>query len=393
MALSLIYGRNGSGKSLFAMHLLVEELLRSNRPIMTTLAVDCEALQAYMNRDFERGRGMLVDVHGRVRVLTEEELGFFWRHRGQDEFHKPIDRGPFGGSDWVHDGGCCFILDEVQMGFSARSWRERGPEFLQYQPQHRHFGDDVIAITPHPALVEKGFRILCGECVVLSNWYKLSFKGVKLPGRIVWRRYINCPPQPGEIPSETGKIFLDARGLAACYDTSAGVGVIGGGAADKGQRAKGIPWKMAVAVLVAALIGMYWIVEGVGAAGWKWFRGSGVIASAKPAVAVRQPASEAFVGSVVSNAPARVGGGSVGPSVAQPGAGYVVQTAVPTGTNSDRIPDLEVTGWASTDGGAVVQLADGSRLYGTNLQVGRFIIMDGQRYVRAKREAPGKVGR
>ena len=47
---------------------------------------------------------------------------------------------------------------------------------------------------------------------------------------------------PSKEPMSTREFSLDVAGLAACYDTSAGVGVTGRGDADRGRRLKGIPF-------------------------------------------------------------------------------------------------------------------------------------------------------
>lgn len=258
--LTFVLGTNGSGKSLYGVYQLLHELRRGKRPIVTTLPIDIPALNDYCQRTWPKET---IDVTRRVVVINKAQLQHFWRFRGfspADEYGCALlERGPYGDDTWLSpDDGVLYILDEVQVGFNAREWQKAGPEFCAYQSQHRHFGDDVIAISPASALVDKQFRVLAGECVVLANLYKMRVGIWKAPRKIVYKVFQNAPPMPGEEHIHKGDIHIDAAGLAACYKTQEGLG-IAGKQADKGQESRGIPWYFGLAGAGAAGV-FAWVV-------------------------------------------------------------------------------------------------------------------------------------
>lgn len=252
--LTVILGRVGSGKSLYAMHLLIEELRHSQRHIVTTLSVDKAKLNDYVQRKFPKED---LDVCGRIHRLTKEELRHFWRCRGLSPVGVPLVRGPFGDATWGYpDNGTAYFLDEAQEGFNARAWAATGIEFTSYGTQHRKLGDDVIAITPASGLLDKQFRMLCGECVTLENWYTRKLGWFRAPRMITWKKWLNCPPDQSESAVQSGRIYIDAAGLASCYCTEEGVGIVGRGA-DKGKVAKGVPWYMVFLIVLACGVGAW----------------------------------------------------------------------------------------------------------------------------------------
>lgn len=255
--LTIIIGRVGSGKSLFALAWLVRELRQTCRQIVTSLAIDLSRLNEWFQNKYPNEN---VDVIGRITIIEPEQMPQFWRCRGQIGFNRiPIWRGPFGDHSWGWpDDGVCYIIDEGQTAFGARNWQATGPEATNYLTQHRKAGDDVMVISPAAALLDKQFRILAAECIVLDNWYKKKLGLFRAPRRIVYRTFANCPPERTEDSIARGSLTIDAQGLAACYRTEQGMGIVGR-LADKGQIAKGIPWYGVFALI--ALIGTgVWLV-------------------------------------------------------------------------------------------------------------------------------------
>ena len=213
-------GKVGSGKSLWAMEQLCLELHNTTRNVVTTLDIKLDELNEYMQK-----RWPLDDcrVCQRVTFLTKEQLRKFWRHRGG-----AVVLGEFGvGEGWKGLEPVFYLLDEDHEGFGARDWMKTGPEFTSYITQHRHLGDDILGTCPQPSLLDKQFRGMVGECVILDNWYKRRVKWFTMPRVIKWKLFANCPPVPGELPTQTGNMRIDAKGLANCYRTEGGLGVVG----------------------------------------------------------------------------------------------------------------------------------------------------------------------
>lgn len=343
--LTICVGPNGSGKSLWALHQVIRFLRDEDekRLIVTTLALNMDRLNEYLQEKYGE---KAVDLMGRVWLISGEQMRHFWRFRGvrrgwtdgQDEGFAGVEADEYGAFIDVQDKGVIveqkdprwtkvergviYVLDEIQTQFGARDWQKTGPEFMAYQSQHRKFGDDVIAIAPSSALIDKQFRILSGECVTLQNWYKLKVGLIKAPRKIHYTVYQNCPPAPGEQGLSSGSFRIDGEGLASCYNTAAGLGIMGK-EADKGKEAKGLPfWSIFVMLLLA----------GVAA----WFVFSRVMIYAAHAGAEKAQIAKPVAS--VSNAPASTGvgnggaGAEVGTSHAPPVKGYDVVT-----TNKVRV--------------------------------------------------------
>lgn len=272
MAIRILYGPGGSGKSNYQMRIVERELRFTRRNVVTNLAIDLPALQEYMERNYPTEK---IDVTKRIRVLTVEEAREFWKYRGI----KKLDAGDlWEGSPYddtlttvslEDDGryGVCFILDEAgALGFNARGWAAiegkstRGAQCEWYLDQQRKFTDDVWASCNgrHPTAIAKPFRDKAHEFVRLSNGYLQTWGKFKGKGEFKARFYTHEPDKTSE-PFKEEKWKLDASGLSGCYRTQDGVGVTGLNA-DIGQRAKGIPIQF---MIPGIIIGLMFLLVGV----------------------------------------------------------------------------------------------------------------------------------
>lgn len=259
MAIGIIFGPGGSGKSLLQVHIVIEKLRHTKQNVTTNLALDLKRLSAYLEEKFPDETHNLLQ---RVRLLTVSETLEFWRHRG------PLiwSLGPNGDSpELVEDkgaNGCCFIIDEAGVaGFSATGWAEkdgrssRGLSCLWYLDQQRKFGDDVYASTNGrgPNGIAKGFRDKAHSFIKCENGYQKVLGMFKARGRFTIRTYATEPDRQTE-PIKVEHFEMDASGLASCYRTEDGVGVVGS-SADKGRKAKGISiwWSIPAAAALAGL--------------------------------------------------------------------------------------------------------------------------------------------
>jgi hypothetical protein len=139
MAIHIVCGKPGGGKSLFAMHLLVKELRESDRNIVTNLAVRVPELNAYMQRfwpdeDFR--------VLQRLRILSEQESKDFWNHRrvidnemaDEQAGKAPVtDKAALDKDD--AGKGVAYFLDEAHEHFNAREWANLHRSALHYWPR------------------------------------------------------------------------------------------------------------------------------------------------------------------------------------------------------------------------------------------------------------------
>lgn len=236
MAIHFISGKPGGGKTLLALRLMLEELVYGSRLVVTNVSLKLPELNEFIQTKYPDAS---VNLFERVRILSEKECEEFWKHRVKDG---------------REDKGAFIVLDELHLFFNARKWMHTGEDCLHYLSQHRKLGDDVLCVTQHVENVDKQFRSVAQDFTVVKNGYKQRigwFRGLPT----FTRKTYSSAPNGGDKqqPFETAHFRLDAKGLASCYDTAAGIGVHGRHA-DKGKATKGLhPAWFAVAVLAVAL--------------------------------------------------------------------------------------------------------------------------------------------
>jgi len=241
---------------MYAMKLLIEELLYGTRPIITNLPINLANLNEYISK---LSGPKVVDVIGRVWVLTDEQTAEFWTFRPGGvripKLHK--DEWKLGQKPsyaLVADAGVYYCIDEVHNFFGSRQWAETGQDVLFYLSQHRKLGDSVLCVTQAVANVDKQFRSVAQDFTYLRNLGKEKYGAFRLPS-IFSRKTFGSPPTEHSLPMETGTFRLDVAGVGACYDSAQGVGIHGRGA-DKTERKTGMHWSVfviGIAVLVLVL--------------------------------------------------------------------------------------------------------------------------------------------
>lgn len=252
MAIKILFGPGGSGKSFFQMHIIIKQLRETRRNILTNLAINVGEFNAYLEKHYPNESLNLVS---RLRILTPEETFEFWKYRGNlrwtgDEYNCEEDKGVF---------GVCYVIDEAGVsGFSATGWAvkqsvgTRGERCLWYLDQQRKFGDDVFASTNGrtPEQIAKPFRDKAHGFIKLKNSYLAVYGPFRGRGRFEWSEFLEEPRKASE---SIAKGIFTLGELAECYRTQDGVGVIGN-AADKGARAKGVSilWVIPAAFVLAA---------------------------------------------------------------------------------------------------------------------------------------------
>ena len=247
MSIHFVTGRPGAGKSFYSMKLILEELRGTDRKIVTNLAVLPDELAEMLHTKF----GETFNLLERLHLITDEEIEFFYCHRGLSTGALQVDYNDKGKAQKFDietaqsTGGVFYILDEVHLAFGARNWQAMGNACIYYASQHRKLGDDVILITQAPKMVDTTFRNLAQDYTVLRNHAMEKILFFKQPKFFSRQTFLNLPTA-NETPMEKSMFRLDMN-VAKCYDTSQGVGIHTRGEADtKGDRRKGLPWWVAV---------------------------------------------------------------------------------------------------------------------------------------------------
>jgi len=255
MSIHFISGKPGGGKSMYAVKLIVEELLYGDRCVITNVPLKLPELNEYLQKQYP---AKSIDLHLRVRLFDEDEMKGFFTIRPEGSVGPKLltkqewEQGKRPDYTGITDKGVAYFVDEVHIGFNARSWMDTGRDVLYYLSQHRKLGDTVVCITQAIMNVDKQFRSVTQDYTYLRNLTKEKIGYFKLPSIFI-RQTFNTPAGDNSKPMETGTFRLDTRGLAACYDTAKGVGIHGRAGADVKERKKGLPWYYAVALVIAFL--------------------------------------------------------------------------------------------------------------------------------------------
>lgn len=293
-----IIGKKGGGKSFLATKLATRVLGETNRVVFTNLPLKLPELREYMQLHWPN---FTDDIHERVWIEPEVKvLKRFWLHRGfgwcvrdvtKDEFklgarldyreaYRWVETtGPVGHRKPIVDlfqreiEGFCeggemerkpiadlrpvqFIIDEIQNIFPARSFSQTSEGALFWMSQQRKLTDDFIWISQNSDLVDKEFRDLTDDWLYITNWGRKRKSIFRLPKAMTWAKY-DQRPGPGVAPMVQGSFRLDISGIGQCYDTSAGVGIEGGLAADKKEGVGGIHWSWIFVFFALFVVGAF----------------------------------------------------------------------------------------------------------------------------------------
>jgi len=248
MSIHVIFGKPGSGKSMYATKKLIDELVYGQRNIVTNLPIRPDRLNEYLNEKYPQINCRMVE---RLRIMTDDEMAKFWIFRGPGDAedkslgYLALGQAPF---------GVAYFLDEAHIAFNARDWATIGRGALHYLSQHRKLGDIVFPITQAPGNLDKQFRSVAEDFTLLRNEYVVKLGPFRGRGRFVRKSYYQEPQQNSQ-PFEVASFELDKVGIASCYDTAKGIGVHGN-KADIGRRAKGIPilWTIPIGMAICSLI-------------------------------------------------------------------------------------------------------------------------------------------
>jgi len=280
-------GKPGAGKSYGALLLILEELERGDKYIVTNMAL----LLPMLNEYYQRGGRRFIDVYERIRLISREEAGEFWRFRGTFSMRKPpkvLTRGrdikklKIGAGAVISDDdleesynvvdalswyvlpgmpGVLYVIDEAHILFDARNFQRTAKELTVYNSQHRKFVDDVIFVTQFLDLLEKRIRGFCEIFIVYKNFAGNKMWNIlSMPRRMRELTYSVDPTGAGRAAADTEVWRQLDISKASLYDTMAGVGVQGGRKPEvRKQRGFSIPWW-------AVLIGIPCLCWGVSAA-------------------------------------------------------------------------------------------------------------------------------
>lgn len=188
--ITIVHGIPGSGKSYFAIWLLLEQIIKERRPVYTNLPLRVKVFRAYL-----AVRMMNPRAAGYINLLTEKHTKNYtarfaaWeeaREKGgtdedfQKEFGPHIETGP--DANWLPFGSVVAI-DEAHKWFaSSRSAASDDPALVAAVTMHRHMWHRLILLTQDPAQIGVIFRRNCDTYWKCTNIGRMPiFAFVKVP--------------------------------------------------------------------------------------------------------------------------------------------------------------------------------------------------------------------
>lgn len=279
--IQFLTGKPGDGKSLFATRQILEDLINTDRFIVTNIPLVPEKVQEYVSA---RREGFNFD--DRVKVIPDAEVYEFYRHRsgglvlpwspdrdaGQDGT-KRLTRPDF--TDVMKKNfmrisevpaaqiPVSYYIDETHNFFSARDWATNGRGTLYYASQHRHLHDEIILITQVMENVEKQLRGLASETHIIRNQLRRRVGPFRLRPIFRVKSYYGVPQGFNATAYAESSFELDPAKVASCYKTTGALGVF---QKPEDKKNKGrFPWWMAIvfaAVGIAALMSVVFVIPG-----------------------------------------------------------------------------------------------------------------------------------
>lgn len=254
-------GKTGAGKSYLALRRIVEFLIEHpDGFVLTNLSINKGALNAYLKTEYPK---LEPDVVGRVHLLDDTQCRQFYLYREPGNVLSETSkddqknlRFPDFESAARKSNQVLYVIDEAHIFFDSREWANVGPTLNFFASQHRKFRSDIIFITQFLDQVEKRLRNHATSFSECFNWGLRTMLVWKMPKMFRVAVTYKAPP----CPSENSETYRINTALAACYDTTAGVGTKGGFKPEI-KRQKGLPFWTLPAAGVALIVVLSYVPE------------------------------------------------------------------------------------------------------------------------------------
>lgn len=159
----LYYGKIGDGKTYHVVRNEVLPAVRSGRRVYTNI----DGLSARR----------LQQVGGAGVVKLDQ-----WHTVDQVRAAVQVAENDKDGVSLQVEQGSLIVVDEAQLVWDARGFKDMSKGTLSFLEQHRHWGLDVVLVTQSPGRLDKAILRLCNECYHVKN---LRFLSGLMDGRYV----------------------------------------------------------------------------------------------------------------------------------------------------------------------------------------------------------------
>jgi len=278
----MLIGLPGDGKTLYAMHMIIRELVFSERKIVTNIEeIELGRLGEYIEQKYPAAQ---IDLDQRLKIIPKALTQDFFRHRAGDLVLPEVPQNGRDGKRLLREDflklmvdyflpvgqtpetrvPVTYFLDEAHEYFPASEWADIGRGVLWYASKHRHLHDEVYLITQAPGQIAATLRRLVAETYQVKNWYRMGFGPFKRPGCFKVYSYYGCADAGASAKDayESSSFKLDAQGIASTYRTTGALGVLGREEGKSSARARfRLPYWTLWAAGGAALVAVFWLIQ------------------------------------------------------------------------------------------------------------------------------------
>lgn len=246
MPISCFTGKPGNGKTLTMMHHLAEDLLRTDRFIVTNIPVKLEELAEFLEKECDRRNLRAVKLHQRLLCIDTVEALMFWRFRpaglvlpkwdGKSSEGKVLPEEELlvaSKKYWQrigkHKGGTqpvSYYISEAHRYYNSKRFQAISVIAELYATHHRHLHDEVYLDTQFPKQLCVAMRELIEEWHVLRNDYNRTVGFVKMIPRIRMSSYYEMPAGGTQKPFAKRNVYIKENGVAGCYESTGALGAI-----------------------------------------------------------------------------------------------------------------------------------------------------------------------
>jgi hypothetical protein len=272
----------GSGKTLEMQRQLIDELLYTERTIVTNIPVVRSKLAEHLEKELTKRakwRERAIDLDERLIQIDIEQSFEFFRFRsdglilpsppdldasgrrlGKREFElqfndyiKPIFENRKTSTPVT------YFLSEAHRFFATADWASVGRSAQAYLTHHRHLHDEVVFDTQHYEQLAKQLRLLISECWVMQNQYAERFGPFRKRPCIRRKGYYVRPGQGNAFANET--FSIDVKGVASTYKTTGALGDVGNRGTEEHRKPKGLPWWTIWLFAALAIVACYFVIS------------------------------------------------------------------------------------------------------------------------------------
>ena len=244
-----ISGKPGAGKSYFSVRVILAEIKKENRQIVTNVPINVEKLREYAGVDCNISQ-----------IKTFEDNRFFFTQRGTYEYEFEHEGETIDFSKYLKDDdqGVLYIIDEAHLYFNSRNWKSMAQATLCFFTFIRHCGDTLLYLTQKHTDVDSQLRGKTQTFNLIRNLSRERLGWMKRGTGFRLYQYLKEQDIEGiKNPVQDFSYSFKLK-IAECYRTS-----LFNTKRDKKFSLKGITVKhYVIALVILGCGGIYWLAKG-----------------------------------------------------------------------------------------------------------------------------------